>query len=403
MRLDFRYNQGLLEIPSDSVLREVIEMYSILAIAATLTVITNVLAADTVFSGPQVGEKLPPFIMTGVHGEQAGAKIDVVSQAKGDPLLIIFFHERTRPAFGLMNAITRYAATRKKDKLTVGVCMLTDDPTSEEAWMKGVSRHLTEGVTYGISTDGVEGPGAYGLNRNVALSILIGKENRVTANFALVQPSIQADGPKILQELVNVLGGGPAPDIADYGPQRYMDAPRMRRDPKLAQLLRSLRNADSQGIQKSIADIEAYIKDKPGAQRLLGQTAARLARTSELSNERVAATIHQWAKKYGRRARQNQSDNTQQDPKLRPLLAPLIRKNATAADVDKAAKEVEDYIAKHEKAKQQVGQISRRIVNSGRLATYGTPTAQAYLRKWAKEYGDETDTPSSQKEARDSK
>ena len=56
-------------------------------------------------------------------------------------------------------------------------------------------------------TEGKEGPGSYGLNRNVTLTILVGKEGKVTANFALVQPSTQADLPKILEEVAKVAGG----------------------------------------------------------------------------------------------------------------------------------------------------------------------------------------------------
>ena len=67
------------------------------------------------------------------------------------------------------------------------------------------------GVPVGISTDGQEGPGAYGLNRKVQMTILVGKDDKVTANFALVQPSAAADGPRIAQAIVDALGGGKGP------------------------------------------------------------------------------------------------------------------------------------------------------------------------------------------------
>ena len=88
-----------------------------------------------IFSGPQVGETIAPFEMQDVSSDDEQT-INLVEQAQGNPLLIIFMHERTRPAFGLMNVITRYAATREKDKLITGVCLLTDDPTSTKDWMK---------------------------------------------------------------------------------------------------------------------------------------------------------------------------------------------------------------------------------------------------------------------------
>ena len=259
-------------------------------------------ADEPVFSGPQVGEKLPSFTIRGVLGGEAGKKIDLIARADGKPVLIVFVHQRTRPAFGLTNAVMRFAATRSKQGLVGGVCFLTDDATATETWVKRVSQHLVKGVVHGISADGIEGPGAYGLNRNVALTVLVGKEGKVTANFALVQPSMQADGPKILAAIVEATGGGKVPPIAQFSGRRYAGQ-RMKRDPKLAALVR-----------------------------------------------------------------------------------PLLRKEASAEDVDKAAMAVEEFVAKNEVARTEVGRIARTIVDSGKLKNYGTPRAQEYLRKWAKEY-----------------
>ena len=44
------------------------------------------------------------------------------------------------------------------------------------------------------------------MNRKVSLTVLIAQENRVTANFALVQPSL-TDVPKILAKVVELIGG----------------------------------------------------------------------------------------------------------------------------------------------------------------------------------------------------
>jgi hypothetical protein len=44
-------------------------------------------------------------------------------------------------------------------------------------------------------------------------------------------------------------------------------------------------------------------------------------------------------------------------------------------------------VAKDPAAKADVGAIANRIIDAGKLADYGTPTAQEYLKKWAREYG----------------
>jgi len=43
----------------------------------------------------------------------------------------------------------------------------------------------------GISPDGEEGPGSYGLNRKMTLTILVANKGKVTANFALVQRTLR--------------------------------------------------------------------------------------------------------------------------------------------------------------------------------------------------------------------
>jgi len=174
-------------------------------------------ADEPEFSGPQPGEALPELKVRGVFGEAAGKDFDLIAAADGKPVVLVFVHARTRPAFGLTNTLMRYAARRKDDGLQSGVVFLTDDPTATEQWMKVVERHFPKGAEYVLSKDGQEGPGAYGLNRNVTLTVLVGKENKVTANFALVQPSLPADGPKILAAIVAASGGGEVPDIAELG------------------------------------------------------------------------------------------------------------------------------------------------------------------------------------------
>jgi hypothetical protein len=204
-----------------------------LAFALLITVVSTQLFAEdkpAEFSGPQVGEKLTPFTTKAILGNEAGKEIDLVKAAAGKPVLIVFVHERNRPTVGLARLLGLYAATKKDAGLTSGIVFLTADPTMTEEWMKLAKGALPGGVPVGISTDGQEGPGAYGLNRKVQMTILVGKEDKVTANFALVQPSVQVDAPKIAQAVVDALGGGQGPTIEDLqklgGPMRPAAPPR---------------------------------------------------------------------------------------------------------------------------------------------------------------------------------
>lgn len=72
--------------------------------------------------------------------------------------------------------------------------------------MKLAKKSLGFKGTVGVSPDGLEGPGKYGLNSKVELTILMAKEGKVTANFALVQPSVN-DTPAVAEAIVKQVGG----------------------------------------------------------------------------------------------------------------------------------------------------------------------------------------------------
>ncbi|MEO8497707.1 MAG: hypothetical protein ABI614_21790 [Planctomycetota bacterium] len=273
-------------------------------------------ADDEVFSGPQVGERLVPFKARGTLGEMAGKEFDLVTNADGKPTLVIFVHEVTRPSVALTRLIMNYAATRAKDGLVSGVVFLSADATDTENWMKRAAHALPQDVAVGISADGQEGPGAYGLNRNVALTVLVGNENKVTANFALVQPSIQADTPKIAKAIVDVLGGGEVPTldelekvnpwvlagkVATTIAEGLVKSPRS--DPKLDSLLRSLiqKTATAEQVQTAVAAIETYVADKPAAQQRIGEVARTIIAAGKLDSYGTPPAQSQlklWAEQY---------------------------------------------------------------------------------------------------------
>ena len=266
-------------------------------------------AQEQLFSGPQVGEKLNSFKVRGVFDDDAGKDLDFVGEASGKPTVLIFVHDVNRQSVSMTRVLSGYTVSRSKDGLATGVVWLDDDATAAENQLKKMRHALTPKAPTGISLEGREGPGNYGLNRNVMLTILVGKEGKVTGNFALVQPSLQVDLPKILQSIVDV-AGGEVPKLSDLP-----GMPEMKRNPSA------------------------------------------------------------------------QSET----PNLRPLLTPFIRLTASEADVEKAAKAIEEKAAEDAAVRKEVGRIANTIIDNGKLKDYGTPKAQEYLEKWAKEYGKQAD------------
>ena len=282
---------------------------------------------EAIFSGPQVSEALSPFVVHGVFDDLAGKEMNYVQLANGGPVVLIFVHDVNRQSISLARILATYTNSRARDGLVTGMILLHDDATEAESLLKRM-RHAIgpvkatamaasgdaqneptrniEYATVGTSTDGREGPGSYGLNRNVTLTILVGNENKVTANFALIQPSLQVDLPKILESVVAVVGG---------------------EVPKLS---------DLEGMPASM----------------------------------------------------QQQDSKSKTPDMRPLLAPLIRRDATVEQVVEAAEKVEAAAAKDLAIKNEVGRITNTIIDAGKLENYGTPKCQEYLKKWAQEFGD---------------
>ena len=71
-----------------------------------LTFAASLIAQEkqAVFSGPQAGETVAGFKVVGVYDDQAGKTFDPLEKAGDDPLLLIFFHQPSRPAAALVRS-----------------------------------------------------------------------------------------------------------------------------------------------------------------------------------------------------------------------------------------------------------------------------------------------------------
>lgn len=183
--------------------------YLLAVVLSAATASAGASAEPPVFSGPQPGEPLPPLQLRGVYDELAGKTFDPVQQAAGKPTMLVFVHSLTRPGVALTRAITEYAHQQPDRDVVAAIVWLDDDQSKAESYLRRARKSLGLSVPVGISVDGAEGPGAYGLNRNVELTVLLAEEGAVFANFALVQPSV-TEASKIAGELAELLDQ-PAP------------------------------------------------------------------------------------------------------------------------------------------------------------------------------------------------
>jgi hypothetical protein len=265
-------------------------------------------AEDPVFSGPQVGEKLPAFEATYALDEDAGKPFEVVKRDDKHPTLVVFVNEITRPGIGLTRLVLGYAATRKKDKLASTLVFLSDDVSEAEARIKRARHAMPQDVPIGIAIGGKEGPGSYGLNHNVQLTVLVANEGKVTANFALVQPSVAADGPRIGAALADVLGDKKPPTLEEMGLNERGMAMVGRgkaaiSDGQFRALLQPLisKNATPEQVTEAAQRIEDAAAKNEALKERLGTVARRIIDAGRLENygtKPAQEFLTNWAKEF---------------------------------------------------------------------------------------------------------
>lgn len=165
----------------------------------------------TLFSGPQPGEKLPPLMAKGINGEATDKVYDVIAKADGQ-LLVLFLQDESglglRGLLGISRLLAQIAE-KSKQPMHVSAVFLGNTPDSLENQASKLVPHIPSEVLLGISQDGREGPGSYGLNRSVAQTVIIAKDGKVLHNFAFTQPMLHPD-PYVLGAVGDAIGVEPA-------------------------------------------------------------------------------------------------------------------------------------------------------------------------------------------------
>ena len=204
-----------------------------LVLLAILMVADLHAADEKVYSGPQANEKTTPFKVIDVIGDNKGKEWDVIEQFAGKPATIVFVHGIERSIVPLLTVIDEYGHD-KRDVLKCAIVFLSNDRVESEKRLPLVSQSLRLKLPVALSVDGAEGPGNYGLNKQCLMTVVVAHENKVTANWALVQPGI-ADAPAIIAAMAKVCGDEKPPTAEalrqtnrggrGHGPPRPADPP----------------------------------------------------------------------------------------------------------------------------------------------------------------------------------
>ncbi len=169
-------------------------------------------AADPVFSGPQPGEPTTGFQVVELSGTRAGQDRDPIADHAGAPTALVFVHGLERSLAPLLRAVDAYGASQAT-RLKTELVFLSADRLTGEQRVKAAAGSLRLQGRVGLSLDGAEGPGNYGLNKDCLITLIGARGNVVVTNFALVQPGI-ADAPAVIAALAE-LCGDPHPPSAE--------------------------------------------------------------------------------------------------------------------------------------------------------------------------------------------
>ncbi len=290
-------------------------------------------ATDEKFSGPQKGEKTAGFVVFDVGSRK---ELDFVGEGKGAPTLLVFIHELTRPAAALMRALDDYGQVKQVRGLRSLFVSLSEDRDGAERKLPQVVKSINLKSPLGISVDGKEGPGAYGLNREVGLTILVAKGDKVHANFAILSPN-ETDAPRIKAAIDEVLAGGTGEPTG--GPEELRaEVSRLR---------------------------EENLKLK-----------------EELAALRIQAARAAAAPAGGRRMMEPQpppppAGAPPRDERLVNQCRRLIQRGATDADLEAAVKDIEAYIEGKDELRKQYVEILGKVLE----LKYGNEAGQAVMRK----------------------
>jgi hypothetical protein len=176
------------------------------ALLAGLVACPLALAQEKPFSGVQPGESIEPFKVLAVNGADAGREVDYISRFGDSPVFLIFLHQLDRNVAAFLHPCERFAQDRASAGLKTLIVYLAADKIEAERRMRAVIGSLRLESLVGVSLDGLEGPGSYGLNKEVAVTTIIAKDKKVSANFAIVQPGM-VDAPKVMAAVAQHVGG----------------------------------------------------------------------------------------------------------------------------------------------------------------------------------------------------
>jgi hypothetical protein len=176
------------------------KLQRILAVAFLVALSAGlVLAAETIKSGPQVGEDLKgPFHPLNITGEQAGKKACLYCANGTNPVAMIFARSASEELGTLCKKIEACCEKNSECKMGSFVVVCTDEEGTEAKLKKLAKDNDLKKVV--LSIDNPAGPKGYKVSRDADITVVLYKDRNVKANMAFKKGEFkEKDIEKILE------------------------------------------------------------------------------------------------------------------------------------------------------------------------------------------------------------
>lgn len=262
---------------------------------------TLLLVATTVGdfpSGPPVGDKLPDFKAHQHFGPDAGKEFKLHEKTKGGPTLLIFMHAPgdapiTRPGFQFLKGVDKYAG--EQQKLATHIVWVTGNKDNIEKFLTRAEKSLDLKSPVSICLDGgKDGPETYGLNDKVQITVLVAKEDKVVANFALTDPNGKDPG-KVIAAVAKVLGQDPPKEQPEE--KKRPEAKKAgAKSPELQKLIRAIIQKDNAeaDVKRIVEEMRTWAGKDAAKQTELREYAQTIVRAG-YGNEHAQAALKKLA------------------------------------------------------------------------------------------------------------
>jgi hypothetical protein len=157
------------------------------------------LAADTIKSGPQVGQTVPgPFHPMNITGESAGEKACLYCKNGTNPVAMIFARECSDNLCTLIKKIDECTEKNKDRKMGSFVVFLSD---SEDLPKQLKAMAEKEGIKQTVlSIDNPAGPAAYKVSKEADVTVVLYADHVVKANHSFARGELKEDN---IAQIVN--------------------------------------------------------------------------------------------------------------------------------------------------------------------------------------------------------